>query len=168
MHRVPPYLPGRRRLIQGVAWVALAAAGRMRRAFGGARELNVTGEGLRFFTAEEARRLDSLGNALVPGARPAGLSRYIDRYVSVAPANTLLMLRYLDIAPPYGEFYRRGLRRLGRFRDADEAVRRIANTQPLFCFALRSDAIDVTYGTMSGFEALHVPYLPHIAPPVPW
>ncbi len=39
---------------------------------------------------------------------------------------------------------------------------------PLFYFALRSDAIDVTYGTMAGFERLDIPYMAHIEPARPW
>jgi hypothetical protein len=35
-------------------------------------------------------------------------------------------------------------------------------------FVLRSDAIDVTYGTPEGFAKLGVPYMAHIAPPDGW
>ena len=38
----------------------------------------------------------------------------------------------------------------------------------LFYFTLRSDAIDVVYGTQRGFENLGVPYMAHIAPPSRW
>jgi hypothetical protein len=31
-------------------------------------------------------------------------------------------------------------------------------------FVLRSDAVDVVYGTMEGYESLGVPYMPHIVP----
>lgn len=144
------------------------ASGRVWRAAAGVARLAPHGDGFKFFLPEEAERLDALGNALVPGARAAGLSRYIDRYVSVAPANSLLMARYLDVAPPYGAFYRRGLRGIASYSRADEAIGKLAEIDPLFYFALRSDAIDVTYGTMAGFAALNVPYLPHIAPQVPW
>lgn len=168
MPRVLEHSPGRRQLIQGLTWVAVSAVGRVRRAVGAVVRLHGAGAGLRFFTAEEAGRLDALGDALVPGARAAGLSRYIDRYVSVAPADSLLTLRYLNVAPPYGEFYRKSLRRLGSWHDAAKTARRLADTEALFYFALRSDAIDVIYGTMSGFKALDIPYLPHIAPRVPW
>lgn len=168
MPRVLEHSPGRRHLVQGLIWVAVSTVGHVRRAVGGVVRSRGAGAGLQFFTAGEAGRLDALGEALVPGARAAGLSRYIDRYVSVAPANSLLTLRYLDVAPPYGEFYRKSLRRLGAWHDVAKAVRRLAETEPLFYFALRSDAIDVTYGTMSGFKALDVPYLPHIAPRVSW
>ena len=33
---------------------------------------------------------------------------------------------------------------------------------------LRSDAVDVVYGTMEGYEALGIPYMPHIAPEKRW
>lgn len=38
----------------------------------------------------------------------------------------------------------------------------------LFYFALRSDAVDVVYGTVEGFQKLGIPYMPHIAPPRNW
>ena len=168
MRRGTGHSRGRRRVIRGLAWTVALACGRVRRAAAGVTKLGEPNSGLRFFSQREAARLDALGNALVPGARAAGLSHFIDRYVSVAPANSLLMVRYLDIAPPYGDFYREGLRRIESYTDAGEAIRKLAGADPLFHFVLRSDAIDVTYGTMSGFAALGVPYLPHIAPTVPW
>jgi hypothetical protein len=33
---------------------------------------------------------------------------------------------------------------------------------------LRSDAVDVVHGTMDGYEALGIPYMPHIAPEKRW
>jgi hypothetical protein len=33
---------------------------------------------------------------------------------------------------------------------------------------LRNDAIDVVYGTMEGYAALGIPYMPHIAPTRRW
>ena len=33
---------------------------------------------------------------------------------------------------------------------------------------LRSDAVDVVYGTEGGFEELGIPYLAHIRPPADW
>lgn len=168
MRRGSRHSPGRRQLIQGLAWAAVAATGRLRRAFSSVGPSRRSAARLRFFTAREAEQLDAVGNALVPGARQAGLSRYIDRYVSVTPADSLLTVRYLDVAPPYGDFYRQSLRRLGHGFDVEQALSRLAEREPLFYFALRSDALDVTYGTVSGFAALGVPYLPHIAPRVPW
>ncbi len=39
---------------------------------------------------------------------------------------------------------------------------------PLVYFVVRSDALDVVYGTEDGFQRLGIPYLPHIAPTQPW
>ena len=36
------------------------------------------------------------------------------------------------------------------------------------CRACAADAVDVVYGTMEGYEALGVPYMPHIAPEKRW
>jgi hypothetical protein len=33
---------------------------------------------------------------------------------------------------------------------------------------LRSDAVDVVYGTMEGYAGLGIPYMPHIAPTKRW
>jgi hypothetical protein len=33
---------------------------------------------------------------------------------------------------------------------------------------LRSDAVDVVYGTMEGYAGLGIPYMPHIAPTKKW
>ena len=33
---------------------------------------------------------------------------------------------------------------------------------------LRSDAVDVDYGTMEGYASLGIPYMPHIAPTKRW
>ena len=38
----------------------------------------------------------------------------------------------------------------------------------LVYLVLRSDAIDVVYGTVEGYEALGIPYMPHIAPVERW
>jgi hypothetical protein len=33
---------------------------------------------------------------------------------------------------------------------------------------LRSDAVDVVYGTVEGYDALGIPYMPHITPVTRW
>ena len=35
-------------------------------------------------------------------------------------------------------------------------------------FVLRSDAVDVVFGTVEGYEALGIPYMPHIMPEKRW
>ena len=39
---------------------------------------------------------------------------------------------------------------------------------PFVYLVLRSDAVDVVYGTMDGYAALGIPYMPHIAPSKRW
>ena len=39
---------------------------------------------------------------------------------------------------------------------------------PFVYLLLRSDAVDVVYGTMDGYAALGFPYMPHIAPTRSW
>ena len=39
---------------------------------------------------------------------------------------------------------------------------------PFVYLVMRSDAVDVVYGTMDGYAALGIPYMPHIAPTKRW
>ena len=39
---------------------------------------------------------------------------------------------------------------------------------PFVYLVLRSDAVDVVYGTMEGYAELGIPYMPHIAPEKRW
>ena len=39
---------------------------------------------------------------------------------------------------------------------------------PVVYLVMRSDAVDVVYGTPKGFEDLGIPYMPHILPPTNW
>jgi hypothetical protein len=147
----------------------------------------------RTLSAAEVRTLDALGETLLPGAAAAGLSHFVDQQISGPPVDALLMLRYVDWPPPYARFYQLGLAALdnvartqsGRdFADLSEAdrrpiVRALGAPAPnpawnapvparLFYFALRSDAVDVVYGTVEGFAKLEVPYMPHIVPTRSW
>jgi len=140
---------------------------------------------------EESVLVDALGRALVPGADEAGLAHYLDRQLSADPGAALLMLRYMDIPPPYADFYHAGLAGANALAQrefnqklyaldeerAGALIGMMAGGDPkgwrgppaaLFYFVFRSDAVDVTYGTVEGFERLGVPYVPHIAPPKDW
>ena len=145
------------------------------------------GASLSVLSATEARALESLGECLVPGARVAGIAHYVDANLRRPAAESLLMLRYLDVLPPHSEFYQHGLSALdaasvrqhgkvfaGLSEDiATSFVAAIAQANPdgwqgapapLFYFATRGDAVDIVYGTKAGFEKLNVPYLAHIEP----
>lgn len=146
---------------------------------------------LRTLTPAEATTLDALGDTLLPGAAEAGIARFVDQQISGAATDCLLSIRCLDAPPPYADFYRRGLASLDAasgakhgkpFGALDDAARQdmvramLTNSlagwtgipSPRFYFALRSDAVDVVYGTVEGFEKLGIPYMPHIAPTRKW
>ena len=146
----------------------------------------------RTFDAAEVKIIDALGETLLPGSAAAGLAHYIDHQLSGEPTDSMLMIKYLRVGEPYAGFYRSGLRALDAAsramnggksfasltsRDANALVKRLAAGQlepwqgppaGLFYFVLRSDAVDVVYGTQSGFEQLGVPYMAHIPPPSRW
>ena len=142
-------------------------------------------------SAPEVALLEAFGETLLPGAREAGIAHFVDHHLALPPADSLLMLRYLDVPPPYAPFYQLGLASLDRvarasagkpFVDLDSAARdalvgRISHDNPpgwqgppapLFYFAVRADAVDVVFGTEEGFAKLGIPYLAHIDPPTPW
>lgn len=142
-------------------------------------------------SAGEARTLAAFSEILLPGASAAGVVAFVDHHLSVPAADSLLMLRYLDVAPPYADFYRVGLAALDAFAKAQtgslfselpadrgaQLVGSIAQNSPpewrgppspLFYFAVRADAVDVVYGTEAGFEKLGIPYMAHINPPTRW
>jgi hypothetical protein len=146
---------------------------------------------LQMLKIEEAQLLEAVGEVLVPGARTAGFTHYIDRQVSAPPGNSLLEARIVNIEPPFIEFYRKVVSHLDasshamfgqrfsqltfeRQRALVESMRTgklegwLGAHGPSAYFILRSDAVDVVYGTMEGYAALEVPYMPHIAPKSSW
>src|ERR1700710_1796985 len=60
----------------------------------------------RLLNGEEAETLEALGEALVPGAREAGIAHFIDHQVSVPPGEALLEARIVNVKPPFINFYR--------------------------------------------------------------
>ena len=156
-----------------------------------AREARAQGVPFRTLKAEEAETIEALGETLVPGARAAGIAHFIDQQVSVPPEEALLEARILNVRPPYVNFYRAAIGGVDR---ASQALggRRFAwlpaNEQREFVnlmrqnklegwqgppggfvyFVLRSDAVDVVYGTVEGYQALGIPYMAHIAPLKRW
>ena len=145
----------------------------------------------RTLTAAQAETLEALGETLVPGAKQAGIAHFVDQQISIPAEEALLEARILNVRPPYANFYRAALGR-GRSRepgaqqrprvcsarsrparlrrhDAPEQGRRVGKARPAFVYLLlRSDAVDVVYGTMEGYAGLGIPYMPHIAPTKRW
>src|ERR1700753_1043026 len=145
----------------------------------------------RLLSSEGAEALEALGETLVPGARAAGVAHFIDQQISVPPGEALLEARIVNIKPPFANFYRAAIAGVDRASTARSGKRftalsaseqhdfidalrqnKIEGWQgppgPQVYFVLRSDAVDVVYGTMEGYESLGVPYLPHIAPDKRW
>lgn len=145
----------------------------------------------RALDAEAVGTLEALGETLLPGSIVAGVAHYIDHQLAANPAESLLMIKYLRVDPPYVDFYRSGLaavraaslQRFGKspgdldLQRRNTLVKQLAAGEvegwngppaPLVYFVLRNDAVDAMYGTPSGFEKLKVPYMAHIAPPNLW
>jgi len=135
--------------------------------------------------------LQSLADALAPGAAAAGFADYLETQLSAAPEQSMLMLRYLGVPAPYADFYLPALaaaqawsaQTYGKPVEALDATALAsligdiatgkptawaAAPAPFFYFVLRADAADVAYGTRAGFERLGVPYMAHIAPAGDW
>jgi hypothetical protein len=145
----------------------------------------------RLLKAEEAETIESMGDALVPGARAAGIAHFIDQQISVPPEQALLQARILNVRPPFANFYRAAIKAIEGSSDKTfgkkfatlspsdkhdfiNAMRqnKAAGWQgppgPFVYAILRTDAVDVVYSTVEGYEALGVPYMAHIAPEQRW
>jgi Gluconate 2-dehydrogenase subunit 3 len=146
---------------------------------------------LRTLTADQAATLDAVGETLVPGAKAAGITNFVDQQISGPPHEALLQARILNVRPPYANFYRAALTAIDGASDKTKGRKFAALTAdeqrdfvnlmrqnkldgwqgppgPFVYTILRSDAVDVTYATMEGYAALGVPYMPHIAPTKSW
>jgi hypothetical protein len=139
---------------------------------------------------DEASTLAAWCDVMVPGAAEAGVTRFVGANLSKPHTECLLLIRYLR-NPPFIGFYQAGIAGIdaeSRARFAmdflalgageREAVVQAAATSAtvfwkdpdpsFFYFISRSDAVDVVYGTPSGFARLGIPYNAHIRPGQPW
>jgi len=183
--------------IERRAFVKGAGLGALAFTVGGAQVLLTPAEAfaqdvpLRTLKPEEAATLAAMGETLVPGARAAGVVNFVDQQISGPAEEALLEARILSVKPPYANFYRAAIgaingasaARHGKpFAELDAATQHAFVDQmrqnkidgwkgPVGGFVyliLRSDAVDVVYGTVEGYEALGIPYMPHIAPEKRW
>jgi hypothetical protein len=181
----------RRAFMQGAGLGALAFT------IGGAevmltpRQARAEGVPLRTLTSDQAATLDAVGETLVPGAKEAGITNFVDQQISIPPEQALLQARILSVRPPFANFYRAALaaidgassktkgKKFAELAPADQhdfvglmRVNKIDGWQgppgPFVFNVLRSDAVDVVYATMDGYAMLGVPYMPHIAPTKKW
>ena len=140
---------------------------------------------------DEAKTLDAMGETLVPGARAAGVVNFVDQQISGPAEEALLEARILSVKPPYANFYRAAIgaingasaARHGKpFAELDAATQHAFVDQMrqnkidgwkgpgggFVYLILRSDAVDVVYGTMAGYKSLDIPYMAHIEPKRSW
>jgi hypothetical protein len=183
--------------IQRRAFMKGAAIGALAFSVGGAevmltpRQAQAQNTPLRTLTPEQAATLGAMGEALVPGAKDAGVVNFVDQQLSIPAEQALLQARILNVRPPFANFYRAALSAIDGASDKTRG-RKFAQLSPdeqrdfvnlmrqnkidgwqgppgPFVYAvLRSDAVDVVYATMEGYAALGVPYMPHIAPTKRW
>ena len=141
--------------------------------------------------ANEGETIEALGETLVPGARKAGIAHFIDQQISVPAEEALLQARIFNVRPPFANFYRAAIGAVDRgsekvtgrkfaalsTTDQRDFVNNMRQnkiegwTGPSGGFVytiLRSDAVDVVYGTMEGYAALGIPYQAHIVPTKRW
>ena len=157
-----------------------------------AREARAQNVPFRLLKVNEAETIEALGETLVPGARAAGVTHFIDQQLSVPPGEALLEARILNVRPPYANFYRAAIGAVDTASKALNNGRTFTELSPseqhdfvdamrqnkveswqgpsgsLVYMLLRSDAVDVVYGTVEGYEVLGIPYMAHIAPDKRW
>lgn len=154
-------------------------------------EARTKGAAFTMLSPLEAAVLEAFGEALVPGARAAGIAHFVDANLARPYSDSLLTVRYLDVLPPHDSFYKTGLAALDAasralvgapFTQLSPAAAKpvIAAMLPgtiapwqgpasaLFYLAVRSDAADLVYGTRAAFARMQVPYMAHIEPPSDW
>lgn len=155
------------------------------------REAHAQNVPFRLLKANEGETIAAMGETLVPGARAAGVAHFVDHQLSVPADEALLQARIFNVRPPFANFYRAAIGAIERGSDkvfnrkfaeltAAEQREFVNNMRqnkiepwsgPSGGFVytiLRSDAVDVVYGTMEGYAALNIPYQAHIEPTNRW
>jgi hypothetical protein len=182
----------RRAFLKGAAMGALAFTVGGAEVWLTAREARAQNVPFRTLNPQQVEALEAIGETLVPGARAAGIAHYVDQQVSIPADDALLQARILNVRPPFANFYRAVLGAIDGASENGNGGRRFAQLSateqhdfvdrlrqgkvegwqgppgPFTYLILRSDAVDVVYGTMSGYEGLGIPYMAHIAPAERW
>jgi hypothetical protein len=182
----------RRALMKGAALSALAFSVGGTQVLLSPRAARAQNIPFRTLTPEQVETLDALGETLVPGAKQAGISHFVDQQLSIPHGEALLEARILNVRPPFANFYRAALGAIDKNSQAKNGDKKFAQLTederivfvdlmrqnkfegwqgpagPFVYLIMRSDAVDVVYGTMEGYAALGIPYMPHIAPEKKW
>jgi Gluconate 2-dehydrogenase subunit 3 len=182
---------GRRGFVKGASLGALAFTVGGAEVIMAARQARARGVPFRLLDAHQGETLEALGETLVPQAREAGIAHFIDQQLSVPPHESLLQARIFNFRPPFSDFYRAAITSVDdasaklfgqNFAELATADQRqfvdlmrqnkiegwSGRPGALVYAVLRADAVDVVYGTMEGYEALGIPYMPHIPPEKRW
>jgi hypothetical protein len=180
----------RRYLLQaGGASLALGAAAPL--SLFNARKARAQGLPFKVLSPDEVATIEALSDALVPGARDAGVSHYIDH--ELASPSPRLLLRFAQLRGPMAPYYHGAIAAFAASMtaqgngalsslsgDAQHAVIEALRTgtikpwdagavaAPIFYGMMRNDGIDVVYGSAEGFKHLDIPYMPHIMPTATW
>ena len=147
-------------------------------------------EPLRVLTSDQAAAIEGLCDAIVPGARDAGVAHYIDHELS--GNSPRLLLRFAQLPGPMTPYYTDGIAAFSaavmqqkqaafaslRTDDQHAIIEALrtgtlapwanAVAPPVFFGMMRNDGVDVVYGSIDGFKRLGMPYMPHIAPTTTW
>ncbi len=132
----------------------------------------------------QVKDIEKLGEVILPGATQAGVAHFLDQQLANDPQDAMLLAKYFGAPLPYADFYAAGLKVAGSMtggktiEQLDAAGTKalvaamakpgaVVEGFPIFLFymCLRSDCVDVVYGTPAGFKLLNVPYMEHILPP---
>ena len=156
------------------------------------RDAHAAAVPIKHFNASQQTLLGAFCEHLLPGAIDAGVIEFIDQQLAEIPNECMLMCKFFPgLNAPYDQFYLGGLAALETLTDKqfsksfvdlnEEQKNAVVKSlwegnadpwqgppPPLFYMMLRSDAVDVVYGTEAGFQNLGVPYLAHIRPPQDW
>ena len=182
---------GRRGFVKGATLGALAFTVGGVEVIMSAGQARARGVPFRLLDAHQGDTLEALGETLVPQARECGIAHFIDQQLSVPANESLLQARIFNFRPPFADFYRTAIvtidgasqKMFGRDfaqvsateqRDFIDRMRQnkiegwTGRPGALVYAVLRADAVDVVYGTMEGYEALGIPYMPHIPPEKRW
>jgi Gluconate 2-dehydrogenase subunit 3 len=178
----------RRHLLQaGGASLAMTAAAPL--SLFNPREARAQGIPFKVLSPDEVTTIEALSDALVPGARGAGVSHYIDH--ELASPSPRLMLRFAQLRGPMAPYYHGALAAFAASMtaqgsafsslsgDAQHTVIEALRTAtikpwdgtippPVFYGMMRNDGVDVVYGSAEGFKHLDIPYMPHIMPKTTW
>ena len=155
------------------------------------REARAQGAPFKVLSPDEVTTIEALSDTLVPGARDAGVSHYIDH--ELASPSPRLLLRFAQLRGPLTPYYRGALAAFaasmtaqgnGAFASLSPDAKRVvvealrtgtvkpwdagAVPPPVFYGMMRNDGVDVVYGSVEGFKNLAIPYMPHIMPNTTW